>query len=43
MEADGQRDGAALALQLWPPGKKHQIGRADFHGRWIRWTGLSGG
>ncbi|MBB4186073.1 DUF2332 domain-containing protein [Sinorhizobium terangae] len=40
MEADGSRPGAALTLQTWPGGGKHLIGRADFHGRWIEWTGL---
>ncbi|MCZ4091462.1 DUF2332 domain-containing protein [Sinorhizobium psoraleae] len=40
MEADGLRPGAALSLQTWPGGEKHLIGRADFHGRWIEWTGL---
>ncbi|OOG72491.1 hypothetical protein B0E45_08550 [Sinorhizobium sp. A49] len=39
MEADGQTPGAALSLQIWPSGGKHLIGRADFHGRWVEWTG----
>jgi hypothetical protein len=39
MEADGQPDGAALTLQIWPTGEKHEIGRADFHGRWVKWKG----
>ncbi|OLP44032.1 DUF2332 domain-containing protein [Rhizobium oryziradicis] len=38
MEADGKR-GAALSLQIWPNGEKREIGRADFHGRWINWAG----
>lgn len=37
MEADGQRPGAALTLRLWPGDLKWQLGRADFHGRWIDW------
>jgi hypothetical protein len=37
MEADGQRPGAALSLTLWPGGETLQIGRADFHGRWVDW------
>jgi hypothetical protein len=37
MEADDVRDGAGLHLTLWPGGKRNLIGRADFHGRWIRW------
>ena len=43
MEADEHKhDGAALTLQIWPTGEKHLIGRADFHGRWIKWTGWPG-
>ncbi|HBF30945.1 DUF2332 family protein [Rhizobium sp.] len=38
MEADGNK-GAALSLQIWPTGEKREIGRADFHGRWVHWTG----
>ncbi len=37
MEADGVRDGAALHLTLWPGGERALVGRADFHGRWVRW------
>ena len=40
MEADGGC-GAGLTLTLWPEGDTHSIGRADFHGRWVNWTGLS--
>jgi hypothetical protein len=32
-------DGAALILQIWPGGAKKEIGRGDFHGRWVRWAG----
>lgn len=43
MEADEQKqNGAALALQIWPSGEKHLIGRADFHGRWVEWFGWPG-
>lgn len=42
MEADGRPDGAAITLQVWPSGEKHEIGRADFHGRWIKWKGWPG-
>jgi hypothetical protein len=42
MEADGNSDGAALTLQVWPTGERHEIGRADFHGRWVRWRGWPG-
>ncbi len=33
--------GAALSLRLWPGNETHNIGRADFHGRWIRWAGVN--
>ncbi|TJZ94161.1 DUF2332 domain-containing protein [Paracoccus gahaiensis] len=37
MEADGG-EGAALRLTLWDGQRRHwALGRADFHGRWIRW------
>jgi hypothetical protein len=39
LEADGRPNGAALTLQIWPTGEKRQIGRADFHGRWVDWLG----
>lgn len=39
MEGDGQPHGAALTLQIWPKGEKQEIGRADFHGRWVEWKG----
>ena len=36
MEADDTgRDGAAVTLTLWPGGTVYDLGRADFHGRWI--------
>lgn len=37
MEADGRSDGAALTLRLWPGGEERVLGRACFHGRWVRW------
>jgi hypothetical protein len=37
MEADGDAQGAALNLSLWPGGEDRFLGRADFHGRWIDW------
>ncbi|PTQ74415.1 DUF2332 domain-containing protein [Celeribacter persicus] len=37
MEADGQAPGAKLTLTLWPDGTEHDLGRFDFHGRWIDW------
>ncbi len=36
MEADGG-EGAAIKLTHWPEGRTEEIGRADFHGRWIDW------
>jgi hypothetical protein len=38
MEADGSSDSAALRLTVWPGGERHALGRADFHGRWVRWS-----
>ncbi|ROU01103.1 DUF2332 domain-containing protein [Histidinibacterium lentulum] len=37
MENDGATPGAALTLRLWPGGELHDLGRIDFHGRWIDW------
>ncbi|MDU9004057.1 DUF2332 domain-containing protein [Sedimentitalea todarodis] len=37
MENDGDNAGAALTLRLWPEDRRISLGRADFHGRWIRW------
>lgn len=37
MENDGGRDGARLSLRLWPGDTRHDLGRVDFHGRWLRW------
>ena len=42
METDGDRSGAigaALTLRLWPGDLTLNLGRADFHGRWINWVG----
>ena len=38
MENDGDLPGARLRLQIWPDGTTHELGRADFHGRWVDWT-----
>lgn len=38
MEADGTPDGAALTLTTWPGGQTEALGRACFHGRWVRWS-----
>ncbi|MFY0618738.1 DUF2332 domain-containing protein [Shimia sp.] len=37
-ETDGKKNGAALTLRLWPGNHTIELGRADFHGRWINWT-----
>ncbi len=37
MEADGGAKGAALTLRLWPGDRRIDLGRADFHGRWVDW------
>ncbi|MFN3717616.1 MAG: DUF2332 domain-containing protein [Rhizobium rhizophilum] len=42
LEADGKQEGAALLLTLWPAGETREIGRADFHGRWVKWVGWEG-
>lgn len=39
MEGSAKEPDAALTLTLWPEGKTQEVGRADFHGRWVRWTG----
>lgn len=42
-EADGRRDGAAITLTQWPGGDVRTLGRADFHGRWVRWEAAAPG
>lgn len=40
MESDGDKTGAvgaALTLRMWPGDITLNLGRADFHGRWIKW------
>jgi hypothetical protein len=39
LEADDKPDGASLTLQIWPSGETKEIGRGDFHGRWVDWRG----
>ena len=39
LEADGTGPGAAITLTLWPETREIALGRADFHGRWVDWTG----
>ena len=38
MEISDDLEGAKLTLQLWPGGQVHDVGRADFHGRWFSWV-----
>jgi hypothetical protein len=38
-EADGRQPGAGLCLRLWPGEVTVDLGRADFHGRWVDWRG----
>ncbi len=39
MEADDNPDGATISLQIWPTGESRELGRVDFHGRWVKWKG----
>lgn len=40
METDGSdQPGARLSLRLWPGDQLLELGRIDFHGRWIDWQG----
>lgn len=41
MENDGAGLGAALTLRLWPGDLTLNLGRADFHGRWVKWAGVA--
>lgn len=41
MENDGTQPGAVLTLRLWPGDVVLALGRADFHGRWIDWSGVA--
>lgn len=37
MEADAETGSAAITVTLWPGGHRLNLGRADFHGRWVNW------
>jgi len=37
LEDDGQPPGAGLTLWLWPGALRLDLGRVDFHGRWVDW------
>ena len=39
MEADGATPGASVTARLWPGNHHITLGRADFHGRWVDWSG----
>ncbi len=39
MENDGQGKGALVTMTIWPSAQEITLGRADFHGRWVDWTG----
>jgi len=41
LEADGKGHGAGLRAMVWPPGQEYDLGRADFHGRWVNWNGFT--
>lgn len=41
MEADARPEGAAITLHLWPGDLRLELARIDFHGRWLRWTGVT--
>jgi hypothetical protein len=38
IENDGG-NGASIRLRIWPGGVNRQLGRMDFHGRWVEWRG----
>ncbi len=37
-EGDMNGEGAGITVTTWPSGKNQELGRADFHGRWVRWN-----
>lgn len=39
MEADTNTPGARLSLRYWPGDVQLELGRIDFHGRWVDWSG----
>jgi hypothetical protein len=38
VEADQSSPGAQIGLTLWPGALRLDLGRADFHGRWVNWV-----
>lgn len=37
-DPDGANTGAPMSLTVWPGGEVQQLGRADYHGRWVAWS-----
>lgn len=37
LENDGGAKGGAMTLRIWPGNHTLELGRADFHGRWVDW------
>jgi hypothetical protein len=37
VEPDATAGSANIRLTLWPGAATVSLGRADFHGRWVRW------
>ena len=38
---DSGQDGAAITLRLWPDDLRVELGRMDFHGRWVTWQDVN--
>jgi hypothetical protein len=38
VEGDGNPESAAVTLTHYPTGERESLGRADYHGRWVRWS-----
>jgi hypothetical protein len=43
VEPDGEARSANIRLTLWPGAATVSLGRADFHGRWVRWHRIGEG
>ncbi len=37
-DAGANGDGGLMEMTVWPGGETRVLGRADFHGRWVRWA-----
>jgi hypothetical protein len=37
---DGHNVGAPMTLRIWPNGDTLNLGRADYHGRWVEWAAI---